>query len=483
MTILSRENVGYASTCNTVGQYLGFSISYVVFLALNSEEFCNTYIRDSHGVGGIVTLPGFLYGWGFVFLVVTTALPFVHNHTHCSGKRSEGDKSPAPETETAPVGRDGARARVAAAYRSMWAIIRLPSVLTLGALLLTSRIGLATDALLGLKLVEKVRAAALMPPCSATCPAIHPDTCSHCELGTRVSPRTSLPYWVPPSCPWRLLCQWWSRSSWWGTAPSVSIAWASLHGSFWPYHTFCWSFLFPTSAREGMACPHGCTLASFSSVYPTAPAQTPCLCPKWRSLRGLATPRSEVRHHSTPCHAGGTGCTNLMRAVVAGTYMTLLNTLANLGGQWPAAVTLRAMGALTTKTCEADDDGSLPDLHSADTLCHDEASSARCAKAGGHCRVVQDGFVPIVITSLILGTAWVVATWRTIDHLQQRPLHHWRCLEGAEPVEGDPGDEEMSLLEGPDTDDPTSALRTPDSAQDVPRRHNATKQPRSRVRG
>jgi len=37
--------------------------------------------------------------------------------------------------------------------------------------------------------------------------------------------------------------------------------------------------------------------------------------------------------------------------VVGGTYMTLLNTLANLGGNWPSTLALRMVDPLTSKLC------------------------------------------------------------------------------------------------------------------------------------
>jgi hypothetical protein len=41
----SRENVGWASTCNSVGQTVGFFLGNVVFLALESTNFANLYVR------------------------------------------------------------------------------------------------------------------------------------------------------------------------------------------------------------------------------------------------------------------------------------------------------------------------------------------------------------------------------------------------------------------------------------------------------
>lgn len=74
LTMLSRENVGYASTCNSVGQTTGFFLGYTIFLAMSSPEFCNTYLRLEPQEGGILDLQAFLFFWGFVFIVVTTGI-------------------------------------------------------------------------------------------------------------------------------------------------------------------------------------------------------------------------------------------------------------------------------------------------------------------------------------------------------------------------------------------------------------------------
>lgn len=42
LTLLSEENLSYASTCQTIGLNTGYFASFTVFLALNSEAF--TYV-------------------------------------------------------------------------------------------------------------------------------------------------------------------------------------------------------------------------------------------------------------------------------------------------------------------------------------------------------------------------------------------------------------------------------------------------------
>lgn len=53
---VNRRNVGYASTCNTVGQTAGYFLGNVVFLALESPDFCNAYLRSKPEPKGLVTL-------------------------------------------------------------------------------------------------------------------------------------------------------------------------------------------------------------------------------------------------------------------------------------------------------------------------------------------------------------------------------------------------------------------------------------------
>ncbi|KAJ1347234.1 hypothetical protein KIN20_002251 [Parelaphostrongylus tenuis] len=74
LTILSRKNVGYASTCNAVGQTAGYFLGNVIFLSLESADFVNTFLRsaDNQKPYGIVDLSGFLFFWGWVFIVSTT---------------------------------------------------------------------------------------------------------------------------------------------------------------------------------------------------------------------------------------------------------------------------------------------------------------------------------------------------------------------------------------------------------------------------
>ena len=83
LTMLSKKNKGWQSTCNSVGQTLGVHLAFVssvivnnrnsVFLALNEPTFLSS-IRGS--VGPIVTLRQFCLFWGVVYIMYTLYILF-----------------------------------------------------------------------------------------------------------------------------------------------------------------------------------------------------------------------------------------------------------------------------------------------------------------------------------------------------------------------------------------------------------------------
>ena len=75
ISLLSKKNVSYASTCQSIGQNIGFFASYTIFLALNNAGFCNKF-RSEPIEEGFVTLAGYTFFWGVAFVVCTLYLLF-----------------------------------------------------------------------------------------------------------------------------------------------------------------------------------------------------------------------------------------------------------------------------------------------------------------------------------------------------------------------------------------------------------------------
>lgn len=58
LTLLPPHHIEYASTCQTLGMNTGYFMSFTIFLALSSTEFCNTYIRSTRLAGEGEGSPG-----------------------------------------------------------------------------------------------------------------------------------------------------------------------------------------------------------------------------------------------------------------------------------------------------------------------------------------------------------------------------------------------------------------------------------------
>ena len=121
LTMLSKENVGLASTCNSVGQTAGFFVSYTIFLAFNSPEFCNNYWRSVPQNTGMADLPSFLFFFGLVFIVVTSGVWWFKREKASEDKGS--DRS------------------IRIGYMHLLGILKLPAVHSYALAILTSKVG------------------------------------------------------------------------------------------------------------------------------------------------------------------------------------------------------------------------------------------------------------------------------------------------------------------------------------------------------
>ncbi|RWS05599.1 acetyl-coenzyme A transporter 1-like protein [Dinothrombium tinctorium] len=137
LTLLAKRNVHYASSSNAVGVILGIFVSNTLFLSLESEDFCNKYLRKKSQQGGIITIADFFNACGAIFIISTTLLWLL--------KRENDDFS---EEENNVKG-------VCKTYKSLWGIMRLRSVKILAIIMLTQYIGSAgVENVTGLKMIQ-----------------------------------------------------------------------------------------------------------------------------------------------------------------------------------------------------------------------------------------------------------------------------------------------------------------------------------------
>ncbi|KAH9026321.1 acetyl-coenzyme A transporter 1-domain-containing protein [Lactarius deliciosus] len=130
LTLLSEENLSYASTCQTIGLNTGYFASFTVFLALNSEAFSERW-----GIP-VLSLSTYLRFWSIICFGVTIWLTFFQK------ERKEIIK--------------GEDTSVTGVYKTIWNITKLKHVQSSLCMHLLAKIGWAThEAATSLKMVEK----------------------------------------------------------------------------------------------------------------------------------------------------------------------------------------------------------------------------------------------------------------------------------------------------------------------------------------
>nr|CAG4644720.1 EOG090X04K8 [Leptodora kindtii] len=351
LTMLKRQNVGYASTCNSVGQTAGYFLGYVVFVALESPDFCDKYLRTVPDTKGILTLSGFLYFWAIVFLITTTLVWFL---------KKEEDSCAGPDPEEPNL-------NVVDTYKLLINIFKLPTIQSTVILLLTCKIGFsASDAITGLKLVEngvpKAQLALLAVPL-VPLQIILPLFISRYTAGP-------LPMQVfLKAIPYRLMFGLVYMALVWMTP-----AFKGDDDQF-PFYYYLIVLIIYAVHQVAVYSMFVAVMAFFAKVSDPA---------------------------------------------VGGTYMTLLNTVCNLGGNWPSTLALWSVDTLTWKSCQ----GSSADLHFND--CRNTQQTQECIDAGGRCVVGVDGYYIESVICIIFGVLWLNWGRRTIRQLQAKDETAWK---------------------------------------------------------
>ncbi|OCH92678.1 MFS general substrate transporter [Obba rivulosa] len=336
LTLLSEENLPYASTCQTIGLNTGYLLSYTVFLALNSEAFAQKW-----GIPRL-TLSTYLAFCASISFLVTIWLLFVKE-----------DKESTSEDMN-----------IKSAYATMWTICKLRHVQTLLLVHLFAKIGFqANEAVTQLKMVEK-------------------------GLG-----REDLAVAVLIDFPFQIFGGWLAGRLSRGPEPLKPWIYA-----YWP--------------RLGL------TLVATLIVYyfPKPPISNAFFL--------LLIVQTVAQSFAGTIQFGGISAfhTRISDPVVGGTYMTLLNTFANLGGTWPRYFVLKGVDYFSIATCQIGHDFSVKA-----TECVSEHGKAACSELGGECVTERDGYYIVSAICLVLGFLsvifWMIPVAR---RLQAVPVSKWR---------------------------------------------------------
>ncbi|EQC41516.1 hypothetical protein SDRG_01481 [Saprolegnia diclina VS20] len=342
LTMLHPKNVGYASTCNSVGQTLGYFIAYVGFLALYDPSTCDAYFRSAPNPdAGMVTLPGFMGFWGYVMFGTTLFIWL--------------GKTEKPETAES--------LSILETYKQMLSVLRLPSVLSLTAVLLTVKVAFAaTDAVSALKLVEyglQKEKMAMLTPILVPLGILLPVFFSH--RIRKDAPLQLFLYGIPCRLVVGLLYA------------AIVAATPTVMGHHEDVHYYYYLFILASGALHELAA---------NMMY----------VPQMAFFAQVSDPS------------------------IGGTYMTYLNTVSNLGSKWPNSLSLAFVDSMTTRVCSRDDTNA----------CETHHAKVACEGAGGSCTMLWDGYFTEVAFCTLFGVLWLVFAYKRLVALQHLPLSAWR---------------------------------------------------------
>ncbi|CAG5136298.1 unnamed protein product, partial [Candidula unifasciata] len=341
LTMLSRANIGWASTCNSVGQTAGYFLGNVLFLALESPDFCNSYLRSVPQPYGIITFSGFLSFWGIVFFITTTLVAIF--------KQEHIDLEVDPEQSIMDT------------YRILLSVICLPSVVSYLIILLTSKVAFAaSDALTGLKLIEAGM------------------------------PKEQLALYTVPMVPLQVIL------------PVLISRYTSG-----PRPLEIWLKAYPFRLLVGVLY---CLIVYWADLAQTSPGHFP-----WYFY---AVTLSFYAFHQVTVYSMFVACMAFHARVsdpsIGGTYMTLLNTCANLGGTWPSTLTLWVVDYLTWKSCSTGGD------------CSNSDQEKTCSASGGTCYTYIDGYYLLTLVCSIVGVLWLRSRSSQVRRLGELSEKSWK---------------------------------------------------------
>jgi len=102
---------------------------------------------------------------------------------------------------------------------------------------------------------------------------------------------------------------------------------------------------------------------------------------------------------------------------IGGTYMTVLNTIANLGGQWPRALVLWGVDLFTDAKCTASGES-----------CVAQAAKDQCSTLGGKCVIYRDGYYIMNCLCITIGLLlFHFFLRRAVENLQSLRPSAWRA--------------------------------------------------------
>jgi len=383
LTMLSKKNRGKGPICNSIGQNIGYFLSFVGFLALNDVDSSENLWRPLLGLApkpgvGLVSLGGFVKFCGAFMLGITVLISLFKKEIDmsieggdcltvgtCNGSRNADmetllrDKSSEDEDDDEDHEIDAYEIGIIETYRRLWAVVKLPAVQSLIMILLTYRLPCAlSDNVKFLKAVEFGLSK---------------------QTTALLSPTIILP---------------------------LGIAVPIIATKIWkgnPLKQFIFAYKFRVTFVAFVDVLMLLAVRSFHSVSTglILGGKNASKAIYWSLL--IASTAFQATVNALQFNSQMTFFATRVDPAIGGTYMTLLNTFANLGGTWPSSLIMYLIGQFTVPpVCTVGDDGA--------EIC-----------TGG-----RDAYFPLQMVLSALGCAWIFFMGKRVQHVSELPDDAWK---------------------------------------------------------
>ena len=366
LTMLSKKNRGRGPVCNSIGQNLGYFLAFVGFLALNdpgsSEKLWRPLLRmKSNPNKGLVSLGGFIRFMGMVMIALTTFVAIFKkeagsNNVSSTPAPDDGmnvfskkSQSQSPKDDDAEM--DASEIGLKETYHRLWEVCKLPAVRGLFVILLTNRFPTAlSDKVKFLKAVEFGMSK---------------------QTTALLAPTVILPLGI-----------------------MVPIIAAKIYKGH-PLSQFMTAYKLRVTLVPILDIIMLLAVRSFNASTDFASNAM-----FWAAVIGSTALFSIV--DSMQFNAQMVFFAHRVDPAIGGTYMTLLNTAANLGSTWPASVVMYMVGQMTVPpTCSS-------------------VEGVEICKGG------KESYFPLQVVFSIMGCAWVYFMGNKVKHLAGLPDDAWR---------------------------------------------------------
>lgn len=353
LTLLQPKNLPYASTCQSIGLSLGSFTSFTLFLALQNPSFCDSYVRPwLGGIGSLLSLSQMLQFVGCIYVVLTICIFALK--TELPAPKVGKDHLPMDlslvEANREDSGNSSSyRSAILNTYKDLIRVVQLPAIRQLLLLLLIVKTGFsAYDNVFALKLLD---------------------------LGF---PKETMAMMTVLQSPFTLV----------GSVISGRLA--AKYGPLFPYmNGFYLRFLMSMT---------GVPLVMYFTALGGVPT------PFFFMLLLSTSVLYSIANDCLMFVSMGALFLSISEQGIAGSYLTLLNTISNLGGMWHTPIVLYLVDRLTFRTnCSLPVD-SLPDAK---------------------CPTIVDGYTLLSVLLAIIAVRTGIFARKSLRRLESLPESAW----------------------------------------------------------